>query len=450
MNVKKYISCFVLTAACLLQSSSLTIYAKESWPVGPEIMAESAIVIEAETGTVLYEKNSHEQMYPASITKILTALLAIENSSFDEEVTFSYDSVFKTEGSGIGRDKDEVMTMEQCLYALMLNSANECAYAIAEHTGVTYENFVQMMNDRAKKLGCKNTHFNNPHGLTDEQHYTSSYDMALIGREAIRNDTFRKITSTTKYTIPPTNKHPNENTYLNNHHKMLLPESDYYYEYCIGGKTGYTEAAGNTLITFAERDGMTLICVVMKEKKPDHYIDTKELLDYCFSNFRLWNIAENETKYTGAALPESDLFSQSSFVDMEQNSNIVLPKSVDFAEATSEILYHNVDEEVVGTLQYSYGNRVIGQADIKITGQEVKEYPFNAKDTVSTDEKKIIKIDIRKVTWVAIGLIIIASLGVILIKFKNNSSLIRYKLFGRKRTSGGINFNNSKKRRRKK
>lgn len=195
--------CLLLAAIFLLPMGGVTVQAEEYWPEGPQIAGDSAIVIEASTGTVLYEKNSHQQFYPASITKVMTALLATEKSGLDEDVTFSEDAVFKTEGSGIARDVGEVMTMEECLYGMMLESANECAYAIAEHTGKEYSRFITMMNKKAKSLGCKDTHFNNPHGLPDEEHWTCAYDMALICKEALSNDIFRRIVNTKRYTIPP-------------------------------------------------------------------------------------------------------------------------------------------------------------------------------------------------------------------------------------------------------
>ena len=194
-NRKKW-RILLLGVVCLLPMHTLPVQAEEYWPEGPQIEGESAIVMEVSTGTVLYEKNSHEHSYPASITKIMTSLLAVENSGLDEKVTFSQDAVYKTEGSGIWRDIDEVMTMRECLYGLMLESANECGYAIAEHTGKSYDNFITMMNDKARELGCKDTHFNNPHGLPDEDHWTCAYDMALISREALQNDIFRMIVNT--------------------------------------------------------------------------------------------------------------------------------------------------------------------------------------------------------------------------------------------------------------
>ncbi len=211
---------------------------EEYWPDGPYVEAESAILMDAATGAILYAKNVDQQMYPASITKIMTTLLALENSSLDETVVFSYDAVYKNEqdSSHIARDLDEEMSMEDTLYAVMLESANECAYAVAEHVGGgDYQAFIDMMNERAAELGCTNTHFNNANGLPDEEHVTTARDMALIAREAIKNTEFRKIIGTKQYTIPPTNKH-DEPTYLNNHHRMLnnYKGDEHIYEYCIG------------------------------------------------------------------------------------------------------------------------------------------------------------------------------------------------------------------------
>ncbi len=379
MGKRKRWVCFLISVMCLLQGTSLRARAEEYWPEGPEISGESAIVMEASTGTVLYEKNSHERAYPASITKIMTALLALENSRLDENVTFSHDAVYKTEGSGISRDVDEVMTMEQCLYGLMLESSNECAYAIAEHAGKTYDNFIQMMNSRAKKLGCKDTHFSNPHGLPDENHWTSVYDMALISQEALKNDVFRMIVNTKRYTIPPTNKH-SEETYLVNHHKMLnnyQDDSTYLYDYCIGGKTGYTNDARSTLVTFAEKDGMTLICVVVKEESPNHYLDTRALFDYFFENFQLWNISENEKGYEQQAEDTEIFESEGAFAELNKESCIVLPKAASFTDAKSKVIEKTKSKDKIGIIQYKYAGRVVGSADIEVTGQKAPEFQFH-------------------------------------------------------------------------
>ena len=179
--------------------------------------------MEQETGTILYSKNMDDQHYPASITKIMTALLVLENCDLDETVTFSAEAVYGTElgSSSIARDVGEEMTVEQTLYGMMLESANECAYALGEHVAGDIPTFVDMMNERAKELGCTNTHFNNTNGLPDEEHYTSAHDMALIARAAYAIPKFAEIVGTKNYTIPPTNKHE-DSTPLNNHHQMLL------------------------------------------------------------------------------------------------------------------------------------------------------------------------------------------------------------------------------------
>ncbi len=377
MNRKKW-TCLLLAALFLFSMGGVTVQAEEYWPEGPQIEGESAIVMEVSTGTVLYEKNAYQHFYPASITKVMTALLASERSGLNEEVTFSSDAVYKTEGSGISRDVGEVMTMEECLYGLMLESANECAYAIAEHTGKDYDRFIRLMNKRAKKIGCKDTHFNNPHGLPDEDHWTCAHDMALICKEALKNDVFRMIVNTKRYTIPPTNKHQEE-TYLTNHHKMLnnyQGDEQYLYEYCIGGKTGYTSVAGSTLVTFAEKEGMTLVCVVMHETAPNHYLDTRALFDYCFENFRLWNIAENEKSY-GQEIKENKIFeSEDSFVGLNKEGYLVLPTAASFEDAKPKIIEIEDSADVIGKIQYSYADQVVGETAIEVMGTRVPEFDF--------------------------------------------------------------------------
>lgn len=421
----------LVSAVCLFQIDILPVQAEAYWPEGPEVAGGSAIVMEASTGTILYEKNSHKESYPASITKIMTALLAIENSDLDEEVVFSHDAVYKTEGSGIARDVDEVMTMEDSLYAMMLESANECAYAIGEHTGKGYDKFIKMMNDKAKELGCKNTHFNNPHGLPDDNHYTSVYDMALISKEALKNETFRIIANTKKGVVPVTNKHAEELPMVN-HHKMLAPykgDTRFLYDACIGGKTGYTTVAGSTLATFAERDGMTLICVVMEEQSPSHYEDTRNLLDYCFENFQLWNVAENE-QGKASDIAENKIFAnEQAFLSLDKNGCIVLPKTAAFTDAKAKVKEDTKSKETVGTIEYTYGKRTVGGTDIKISGAKVSKFPFQKEEA---DNQKVVNINTTYIVVGIVVLILLAGLGFGIYHFADNFYLIRYKFMSRK------------------
>ncbi|MCI9081136.1 MAG: D-alanyl-D-alanine carboxypeptidase [Lachnospiraceae bacterium] len=425
----------LLGMTCLLHTQILPVEAEEYWPEGPQIAGESAIVMEASTGTVLFEKNSHEQCYPASITKIMTSMLAVKNSSLDEEVTFSKDAVYKTEGSGISRDVGEVMTMRECLYGLMLESANECGYAIAEHTGGNYDDFVKMMNDEAKRLGCKDTHFNNPHGLPDEDHKTSAYDMALISREALKNDVFRMIVNTRRHSIPPTNKHEEE-TYLSNHHKMrnnYKGDEQYLYEYCIGGKTGYTSVAGSTLATFAEKDGMTLICVVMRETSPNHYTDTRALFDYCFENFQLWNISENEKSFE-KDVSESKIFEgDNSFAELNKEGYVVLPKAVAFEDAKPKIKKSKNDSNVIGHIQYTYAGRKVGGTDIEVTSVKIPEFKFQKeKEQAEIPEGKVVNINVKYIIIGIVAAILLVGIGFGIYHLADNFYLIRYKLESRK------------------
>ena len=365
-------------------SAAIAFAAEPYWPTGIDVSSASAIVMEAETGTVLYGKNIDDIHYPASITKILTGLVAVENSALDEVVTFSEDAVYKNEGnsSHIARDVGEEMTMEECIYGMLLESANECAYAIAEHIGGGDVNvFIKMMNDRAKELGCTNTHFVNPNGLPDEEHYTSAHDMALIGQAAVNNDTLAQIMATKSYTIPPTNRH-DEPTLLNNHHAMLnyYKTSKYLYDGCIGGKTGYTVDANNTLVTFARRDKMTLICVVMCVDGPYHYVDTTNLFDYCFDNFRMEDVTDADELFTN--LSEESTGALSDHVDLlnaKTSGRIILPKTADIRDTVLRVepVEKGEEEDVIAHLVYTYGDHEIGTGKLIFESSDIAPYPFH-------------------------------------------------------------------------
>lgn len=373
------------------------------WPEGPEVAANSAIVMEYSTGTILYEKNLTDAHYPASITKIMTGLLTVENGGLQDKIVFSEDSIRKTEGSSIARDIGEEMTVEQTLYGMMLESANECAYALAEHVSGSVPAFADIMNQRANEIGCVNTHFNNANGLHDDNHYTCAYDMALISREAFSNEEFRKVVGTKTYTIPFTNKHKDEETYLRNHHEMLYPlkTNKYVYPYCIGGKTGYTSDANATLVTYAEKDGVILICVVMDAPQAsDNYVGTTALLDFCYDNFQMWNVAENEEKFdeisdTGELSEDLDFFS------IDQGGQIILPKTASFSDATRIVSYEKSDEDnVVATLNYTYEGRDVGSAKVVMATPNTEEFQFTTLEELAKEQEKIVAVDMKKVLTV--------------------------------------------------
>ncbi len=400
------------------------------WPAGPEVLAESAVLMDAATGDILYQKNMDQQMYPASITKIMTCLLALENSSLDDTVVFSYDAVYKneTDSSHIARDVDEEMSMEDTLYAVMLESANECAYAVAEHVGDgDYQTFIDMMNERAVELGCTNTHFTNANGLPDEEHVTTAHDMALIAREAIKNDTFREIIGTTLYVIPPTNKH-DEETYLNNHNRMInnYKGDEHLYEYCIGGKTGYTQAAGNTLVTYAEKGDQLLICVVLQTSAA--YDDSIALFEYGFNDFQSLNIAKNETRFGDASGTGDGIMTFDGvevYAELDPEAEVVLPDGVSLSAATAELSTDTASGDVLGTLTYTYGGRTVGSADILSTIAEAQtltpeeESEVTEADTVANNSASSVRTsgERRMGRGARIALIVIIIVVVILIFF---------------------------------
>lgn len=351
-----------------------------SWPVGPDALwSDKAILIDLDTGVALYEKNADAQDYPASTTKIMTAMLVLENTSMDDVVTFSADAVNNTEGSGIWRMEGEQLTVEQCMYALMLASANECAYALAEHvTGGDYDAFVQMMNDRAALLGCTNTHFMNPNGLPDEEHVTTARDLAKIARAAYQNETFRQIAGTEEYRIPATNMQEEE-VLMYNHHKMICGKKtdQYLYEPATAGKTGYTKAALHTLVTYAEKDGHRLACVVLRSRGDAQYTETQALFEYGFANFSNVNIKENETRLDQAALTEGYTVPEGKEIvsaEVNPEAMLTLPNGVSIEDTTPEVVYTTADDgSQTGEVIYTYGGNEVGRTAILVTTEDAKQ-----------------------------------------------------------------------------
>ena len=430
--MKRILSIFLCLTLILGFGPGQTAYAAAEWPSEVSISADGGILMDINSEAVLFEKNSHEPYYPASITKIMTTLLALENGNLSDMVTFSDDAINNTEGSGIARDYGEQMTLEQCLYGVMLESANECAYAVAEHVGGTVENFVDMMNAKAKELGCTNTHFANPHGLQDENHYTTAHDMALIAQAAYQNETFRIIIGTKMYTIPPTNKHAEE-TVLRNHHDMLCTYHNanrkYLYPYCVGGKTGYTATANSTLVTYAEKDGMTLICVVMDTQSPNQFIDTVNLFDYAFDNFQVLNVAENDTNYSAeTTVDNGNLNNIAPFVELDKDAVIVLPKTAEFSDTSSSVEYNDSDPEIAGSITYTYAGRNIGKADIKTTGVVVEGYAFDNESTEEEEQEAVSTVQVKPIVVVLL-IVAVILLGVLLFflkRFYDNYYIIKH------------------------
>lgn len=353
-----------------------------NWPTGPIVGAASAILIEAETGTVLYAKNIHDTHYPASTTKILTTLIAYEECSLDETVTFSHDAIFNTprDSNHIAMDVGDTLSMETCLNAILIRSANEVAFAVAEHISGTSEEFAKKMNERAKELGCEDSNFVNPNGLPNENHYTSAYDLAKIGQAFFANDLLCNITMTQRLIVQKKNGELIENNKME-----LLPGHKYAYEYLVGCKTGYTEAARYALVSCAEKNGMKLICVVMQDENQAVYEDTIALFNYGFSNFDKVNVALQETKYNidsqGLFYGENDLFGNSSPVlSLNKSDVIIKPKTVSLDACESTIEYTPQTFGKVAKINYSYKGVSLGSISVDYVSQTQKGYAFDNDD----------------------------------------------------------------------
>ena len=359
----------------------------------PKINAASAIVIDIDTGDILYEKSPHAQLYPASITKVLTCLLAIEKGDENDILTVSNSVMSQVEegSSAIGLEAGEQLSLKDALYGMMLNSGNECALSIAEYLGGSTEGFSDMMNERAKKLGCTDSHFVNPNGLQDEEHYTSAYDMALIGRAAYQYPEFKILISSQSYTIPATNM--NEERPLWQENRLLYEgNGEYYYEYSTGGKTGYTEAALATLISFAERDGRRLCCVVMRcEPTTESYLDSIKLYNFCFNKYKLckplinYDVNDvNTNNYTILSDYYNDLTHSLPKYYVNQTYSFYIRSYISDEEIEKKVIFYDkpVDNKA-GTIQFLYDGQKYGEVEITV------DMPY--LDASSTDALKSIQ-----------------------------------------------------------
>ena len=351
-----------------------------------EISAPSAILIESKTGRILYEKNSEEKRYPASTTKIMTALLTLENvEDLQSKATVSYNAVFSVP-SGYSVDTlkvGEELSIEELLYALLVKSSNEAANVLAEYVAGNVDSFATMMNTRAAELGCKNTNFVNPNGIHNENHYSTAYDLSLIAKEAMKNETFRKIVSTVSHTLPSTNKYEQTDRNLITTNDLINKKNKNYYEYAIGIKTGYTAYAKNCLVAGANKDGVELISVVLGTDKKEinglskRDTDTKTLFEYVYNNFSQKKVSTaretvvGKTKIKGATTETKNLD-----LNTDSDINILVTNDKEKDEINGEIKLNEdikapiAKGDTLGTITYNsdgieYTANVIAANDVQ-------------------------------------------------------------------------------------
>lgn len=422
----------------------------EGWPDGPLIGADGAILMDADSGAILYAKNIDKKLFPASTTKVMTSLLVAENCQLDETVRISEAAVNAnaSDGSNMNLNPGEVLTVEDLLYGVLINSANEACNALAEHVAGSMENYVQMMNNRANELGCTNTHFVTTNGLHDENHYTTAHDLALIAKEFFSHDVLCRMSSTVTYKIPATDSHGEHN--LSSHNRLYEGQT-YEYEYLVGSKTGFTSHSRQTLVSCAEKDGMKLICVIMREESPYQFEDTIALFDYGFNNFSAVNIGRKDTTYNMDEAPffasgDETYGSTRSIFELDKNSKIIIPNGIDISELTTSVNFIGGDTDSFARIDYSYNSRYLGSAkvgftkagQISILSDEEKKAIDNAKVEESEKKEKHVIIDIRKILITIVIIAVSVIVVFVLIGFGRSylSERMRISKIKKNRSSG--------------
>ena len=411
-NKNRVLSFFLVLCLCLFIADQPA-FAEASWPQCSGIQADGGILIDADSNAVLYEKNADQAYYPASITKILTALIIIENCDLDEMVTFSDNAINNVESnsSNMGTMVGDVLSVRDCLYGLMLASANEAGNALAEHLSGSIEAFTDLMNQKALELGCTGSHFANPSGLNNPDHYVTARDMAAIMRAAISNPVFVEIDGARYWKHAPIKRYPDPDDPHNTvyaHHAMIKKNDSRYYSGTFAGKTGYTSLAGNTLVTSAKKNGITLIAVILNGHQT-HYQDTKTLFDFGFRNFKSVKISEFDHAYSSI---ENDMtfsglsVSPAPSLSVDENCSITLPQNADFndgrqQEAAARSLLPQesvtIPEPTTRALEDSLAEGESGTAK----EQELSPMPLSADETL---EKQI---TIPSLLWTVIGIAVV-------------------------------------------
>ena len=324
---------------------------------GPDINAESALLIDNKTNKVLYSKDMNRKMFPASTTKILTAILVLENHSLDEKVTASYNAVM-TIPSGYSTASiqiDEVLTVEQLLELLLVHSANDAANVLAEYTGGSIDSFVAMMNTKINELGLSDTHFTNPYGLQDNNHYTTAHDLAIIMQYCLKNDDFRKIAGQASCAIPSTNK--SEPRKYSSTNELLIAGNSNYYPNLIAGKTGYTSEAGECLVSAVYNDNLELVGVILNSN--NRFKDTRSLYNYGYTNFSIKNIVNGKDIITNVEVKNATKDTKNLNLLVSEDIPVLANNSDDLSKIEPQITLNSdikapiEDGQVLGKVSYS-------------------------------------------------------------------------------------------------
>ncbi len=379
----------ILISIIQLSVFNITSFASESTEL--ETYSPACILIESSTGKIIYEKNAYEKLYPASTTKIMTAILTLENCELTDVATASYNSVYSIPAgyTNANIQVGEELTIDQLLHVLLIPSANDAAVVLAEHIAGSVDNFANMMNEKAKELGCLNTHFVNPNGIHNEEHFSTAYDLSLMARYAMQNSIFRNIVSSTHYTLPATNKYSKADRVFNTTNELLREDNrdrvdNYYYPYANGIKTGYTDPAKNCLVSSAKRDGLEFIAVVLgAERTPNglnaRAIDSKNMFEYAFNTYTIKKINDENAILKQIEIPNATKDTKSlnvivkdsiSVIDKKDNPNELTPN----IEFTPNLKAPISKGSIIGKISYTVED-ITYSTDL-IAGNDVIELKF--------------------------------------------------------------------------
>ncbi len=403
--MKNWFKKLIVVTLTITTAISTVAFAKPSDPV---VNAQAAILIEPETGTIIYEKNSNERMYPASMTKILTALVTLDYFDYDALVTVGNEiNEVTLDSSKAGHKKGETLSVENLIRGLMIPSGNDSANVLAAAVAKKVENnndlsyeecekiFTDLMNKKAEELGCKNSHFANAHGYHDDNHYTTAYDMSFITAEALKNDTIKKIAGEKSFSGDGAGNTLEENTNLITQeynwksHNLLIADSEYHYEYATGLKTGFTDQAGDCVAATAEKDGTELIAVIMNSEDPNRWIDAKNLFDYGFNNFSINTFQKKgDVVETVSLINNNRLNGDTLDVIVKEDVSQYMLNS-DIANIEKEIKYNdefiakNKDgSEIVQLKAPIEKDSEVGTVSYKLNGETIKESKLYASTEV--------------------------------------------------------------------
>lgn len=350
------------------------------------VNSKAAILVEVSTGKILFEKNSTQKLYPASTTKIMTAILVLENSKLDDKVTVSSSALENIPAGYVtcNLQVGEELTVEDLLNALLIPSANDAAFVLAEYIGGSIEGFANMMNAKALELGCKNTHFVNPNGIHNEAHYSTANDMYLIANYAMKNEDFKKIVCKTTYTLPATNKYPTDDRVLTTTNDLLNPSSSkYYYKNAIGIKTGYTSEAGNCLVSESSRDGLEFISVTLGGRATDglndRFTDAKKLFDFAYDNFTLTKLNDENSIIKTIEIENATKETKNLDILIKDSITVINNKETDTSQILPDIkLNENLVAPIsagdeIGSIKYTIDN--VEYSSKLLAGNDVIEKP---------------------------------------------------------------------------